>query len=468
MNWKSFLEDGKWVVYQVDELGNKTSSAIGAYDSKLEADQRVKQEYLVVIDDLVLVDEQGGHGPTLLAVAATNEPFIGLKNHPAEIVQVNDTPHVRVPFLLQGFYFHPWWGGLNFNQAYVNTMIRNHVMGISEMPVYYRVNHMSGPSVAFLDIDRGGWLQEEEIDGDKLVVAYGPVVEENRARETVRDFICASMDIDDNYVPARIAKFSKPRKKHIFTINKDWLYQQEAPVKKVKVVIGGQTYEVSVDDDGLYLLDKDTVDALVAIPAAEPNDELQDQLDQATTELEAARTQVQQLAARVAELTPDDTPDVPEEYKNRLLELERRAQEAEKRELQTAIQGVVNATKSYRDERGHGHSQVFVDWIGNVLAGKPVGSGTDVAKLSAGPDAHAWRKYFMAATMWLAANMDATVPMSGAGDTGDDDNPLAKNGRQAQSDEQELAQVAAQGVKMFAKRNRIPFKIPQKQEGGNS
>lgn len=453
--WKSFPDgNGGFVIYQIDDAGNKIGNTVGdSYQSKPLADIAVKG--MITDAGLGLVDEDGSYGPTVLAVAATNEPFIGLKDHPSEIVQIDDAAYVRVPFLMQGYYNHPWYGPLIFNQPKIDKIIQNHVMGVAEAPVYYRVRHAENPSVAFFDLDRGGWFAEEEVNGDKLLVAYGPVVDEQRALETVRDYVCASMDIDENYIPFRVQKFSK-RSIHVFSINASWNYSRtrltKEAIMKRKVTIAGVTVEIDVTEAG-YVFDEAAIEQLQAITLPEADaEDLQPQVDQLTVDLTAARDQVVQLEARIKELGGETEPEVSPAVRQRLEALERRAQEAERRELNSQINNVVQLARSFRDDKGQGHSQVFINWLDKFLKLEAIGSGADIVRLAANYTAHDLRRYALEAGMWLSRNLPAVVPMEG-GTIETDTNPMEGGDK---GKEAELAAVAKSAVEKYTQ--RVGFK----------
>lgn len=465
--YKSFPDgNGGFVIYQIDDAGNQIGGQIGdVHDSKLAADVVVKD--MITDSGLLLVDDQGSYGPCVLAVAATNEPFIGLKDHPSEIVQINDTDYVRVPMLMQGYYLHPWYGPLIYNQPAVDRIIRNHVMGIAEAPVYYRVNHRENPAVAFFDIDKGGWFAEEVVNNDKLLVGYGVIVEQQRALETIRDYVCASVDIDPDYIPFRIQKFSRSKRAvHVYSINSSWNYsrtkiKQEANRMKHKVTIAGVTIELDVTETG-YVLDEAALEALQGITIPEAPEDLQPQLDQATQDLTAARNQVQALEAKVKELGGSNEPDVPEPVRQRIEALERRAQDAERREYETAIRQVVALARSDRDDKGNAHSQVFINWLDSFLNGKAIGQGTDVVKLTS-TDVVGYRRYILEAATWLSNHMPKVVPTQSQVPPDPDANPMngGDNGEEA-----ELAALAAKSVERYTKKSGFKGKDLNGKDGG--
>lgn len=218
-------------------------------------------------------------------------------------------------------------------------------------------------------------------------------------------------------------------------------------MKKQKVTIAGVTIEIEVGENG-FIFDDTAMEQLQAITLPDPPEDLQPQVDQLTQDLTAAREQVQTLEARVKELGGTQEPEMSEAARQRFEALERRAQEAERREYESAIKQVVSLARNYRDDKGNGHSQVFINWIDAVLNSKPVGQGADVVKLTA-QDVAGYRRYMLEATMWLSGNLPPVVHFNSQTGSENDDNPLAGDAGQ----EAELAAVAKKGVLSYTKRH---------------
>jgi hypothetical protein len=88
------------------------------------------------------------------------------------------------------------------------------------------------------------------------------------------------------------------------------------------------------------------------------------------------------------------------------------------------VDGIVLKAENYRDDKGHAHGKVFLDWLGIVLMCSDIGEGEEAIQLENKSDVSLVHAYYRRAIDWLATNMPGIVPVEPAGSEGDKKRPV--------------------------------------------
>lgn len=325
-----------------------------------------------------------GVGPVILGVAATNRPHLPLP--PISIVEKDGKQYIRTPMIAQGIYRHPK-GDLIFNQATVDRMLANHKAGISHFGVSLDAKHLPQlGALAWYDEKSGGWLAEEEENGEKLVVGYG-VPTGNDALEAVKSgkFKFASIEFHPNYESDVIERLSSDDL-NILTLEQ---FLQEVSMEKNE----NGTILLSADEAKVY---EETQNSIKAFET---------QVKDLTAKLEVAEAKVVKLESSVE----TETDDLPEAIRLQLEERDKKVAAMQKRLLQAEVGIRLEKAKSYVDEMGRAHSPVLLEWAEKVMTGAQLGDEQTVIKLELGGEG----QYIFEAVGWLLDNLPGQMPVKG-------------------------------------------------------
>lgn len=142
-------------------------------------------------------------------------------------------------------------------------------------------------------------------------------------------------------------------------------------------------------------------------------------------QVQALQDKVVQLEAKLSELFPKPEPQLPEAYRVRLEELEATNRRLERERRDEKISMVLESARNYRDERGYGHSKVFLDLAEAALKLQSVEVDGATVKLESDKPGDVVGFYNNIIMTMLRKN-PGTVPM--AGKTQADDYRLESNG----------------------------------------
>jgi hypothetical protein len=138
--------------------------------------------------------------PVMTGVALTNRPHIRLRNYPIEVIEENDKPMFRVPFMVAGRYLHPS-GELDFTEQVFDDFIKNQTAKIADNDLGLDAKHQPDRGAwAWFEPALGGRVVKEVINGDKLLVGYGVPTDEDAVDKLKKSvFRYASLEFHPNY-----------------------------------------------------------------------------------------------------------------------------------------------------------------------------------------------------------------------------------------------------------------------------
>lgn len=310
------------------------------------------------------------YGPTLIAVAATSKPHLRQRGTDISIISRNNKDMVRIPVARKGVYRHRLApdGKLVLDDKAFTKMINNFNNKVTDFNVHLDVRHKDEEgALALLDKDDGGELTVE----DGWLVAYGFPTDE-RAKELIQTkrYRYASAEIHPDYQSNLI---------HQLSTDDLTIYELQEEDKR-----GNNMSDVTISQEEY------------------------DRLKAASEELERLKTAPPETQTTQAEV-------IPESIRLKLESLERRAKEADRTILMSNVALAITQAEAYRDERGYGHSPVFLNTIKSLLLAEPVGEGDQTIKLEGSDEASPERvaNYYRMGLIRLAKITPGQVNMTG-------------------------------------------------------
>jgi len=323
-----------------------------------------------------------GNGKTILGVAATNRPNVRLRKHPIEFYDKDGVDYARVPFVVQGKYRYGRTGEtLEFFDKEYKQFIKNWEKEVYDGQVGLDIRHR--PELGMLvwfEKSKGGWIQEEEAKGDKLLVGHGPIVS-STAKDALLGYSAASIEYHTDYSSNKLMSTS---------------YSQEIVLEV---------------DDGKSIFENFTEEeAMADTIALEVHESKLEEAQSTITELE---TQVGELQDKVEALkaqVPEQEPEIPAAVKARLeaLEADNLALQEAKREAN--VRALMVDLKTPKD--GKILPAVVLETVEKVLLESPLGENGEI-KLEGDYDDQALRSYYTKAFLELAQSIDRIVGSEG-------------------------------------------------------
>ena len=363
--------------------------------------------------------EYKGFGPTLLAVAATNEPHLQLKGYEVTIVEINGEKYIRVPALIKGAFDY-LGETLIFDDAFFETLLRNHNNEVWESAPYFRVGHARTPALGWFDKESGGFFQIE----DNLFVGYAKPVDEEAIKEIEsKKYRYASSDIVLDYVPNALALFSVPMKEMASRLRLDRSEQMKNKKEEQKpeeeVILEDASVEEAQHEEKE---EKPTLDAIVA--------DLQNTVKAMQQDLMAALEKLNKPEPKAEpEVDQKDEVDLEDKKDDATVSLQRQVAELESKLFGSRLGAVLFSLENKRDENGNGYPQAVTQFVSDVFSKREFSSAGNVVKLEAKTDRAVDEYYLDAIATLLLEVVTPSVSMAQKTEV-TDDNPLDDNGEQ--------------------------------------
>lgn len=305
-----------------------------------------------------------GSGPVLMDAAATSKPHLPQRGKEISLFEKDGKTYVDVPLFRMGIFRHPK-GILKFNQAFVDKIIDNHRQSITDYNVSLDLRHTDEKgSLAFLDADDGGYIEQRE----KWVHVCGPVVdEEARALIASRRWRYSSPHLVMNYKSNMVYKLELADLKD---------YKEQMMSTKT-MMLGGVEVKLTKDDEGNFILED--VESLETVSGKVKD--LTDDIKNKDDKIKTLEGQVSDLSGKVDKLTADlkaarkegdgeSEDDLPPAVKARLEAMETELKLSREREADLERQRhkdrvllTLDRAKKYVDNKGMGHSAVFLQLV---------------------------------------------------------------------------------------------------------
>lgn len=162
------------------------------------------------------------------------------------------------------------------------------------------------------------------------------------------------------------------------------------------------------EEEGHYKVDKATAEAMLAAV----NELAQEQPELFYTEddmqtLEEALARIEELEGQLEELQANVEPEMSEREKA----MAARIEALERAEVEKTIQLEIQTARNYKDGEGRGHSAVVLNFLGDLMAGKPLNDGA--IKLESYTDPAAIAKYFRDGLALFLKTAPGTQPVDG-------------------------------------------------------
>lgn len=370
----------------------------------------------------VQLEKGNGHGPALVAVAATIKPHLRQRGHEISLIEKDGKEFVKVPIARMGVYRHPKApnGKLVFSKDFMEAMIANHNSRVTDYNVALDLRHKDNEgALAWLDTDDGGWL---EMEGPWLN-AYGVPTDE-KAKDLIRSkrYRYASAEFYYNYKSNFMYKLSTDE---MDEVDDGELIQEVDNMPKVLKLNDVEiTLEGVKDAEDVFQLDKDSVTKVedFVTDAAKQVADLNKKLTEAATKLETATTEATDLKNEVADLKTqvqklsdgsdgdEDEDEVPEPVRVRLEALEKENTELNRQRMAEKVAFTLSKARDYTDKRGFGHDKMFLELAEAGLKFEGYEQGDVAVKLEDGETVQGAVKFYRNLIKVMLETVPGTVP----------------------------------------------------------
>jgi len=324
-----------------------------------------------------------GNGKTILGVAATNRPNVRLRKHPIEFYDKDGVEYARVPFMVQGKYRYGRTGEtLKFFDDEYEEFLKNWENEVYDGQVGLDIRHR--PELGMLvwfEKSKNGWIQQEEVGGDKLLVGHGPVVSK-AAKDALLGYAAASIEYHPNYTSNRLMSAS---------------YGQEVVLEVNEN--GNSMFENPTEEDAMT----DTITL----------EEHNVKLNEAESTIAGLESKVDELENKVKALEaqlPEPEPEIPAALQARLEALEADNLALKKAKREANVRALMADIKLPKD--GKILPAVTLETIEKVLLEAPLGEDGEI-KLEDNYSLEDVRSYYTRAFLSLAQNLDRTIGFEG-------------------------------------------------------
>lgn len=344
------------------------------------------------------LENKKNNGIAVTGVALTNRPHIRLKEHPVTLAKEGDLDFVRVPFMVEGLYEHPWNGYMLFGEEEAKEMLSNLKKGVADADVGLDLKHDPELGMlAWLEESRGGRITREKEGDDWIWVGYGPVVNQ-KSLEVIPQYSAASVEIYEDYKSNRVHKLSED--------------DRDGPIKlsQLKVVDENTLEEVMT-----IKLTQEKFDALNAekVTLEGKITSLEGDVESASGEKESLKENVATLEARVVELealVPDEDPELPAAWQAKWDRLEQSATKERVKRLEAVF-----SSKKTEDESP-------AAFMLNSLKGIVLDGKVDKFKLESGASGEEIQQHYQDMLVWVLEN-DPGLISTVTSSTPDDERP---------------------------------------------
>ena len=294
-----------------------------------------------------------GHGPVIVAVAATNEPHLKLKDHPVEMVNINGKDLIRVPMLFAGVFSHPKGknGKFNFTPQFLSRVEKNHNQEVWDSAPYFRVGHARDRALGWFDKQKGGYFSLE--DNGKLLVGYAMPTDEE-AIEIINKglFRYASVDLHFNF---------KSRLMALLEISTHEL----------------EEYTSMTDQNDGQENSTNDLATLVALATQSAKD-----IAELNASITGLATRIETLETSEQEDSEEDTHSLEvQELKDVQLALQNENRAYKVALIRTKVKGVLAQLKAYRTSDNKGYSAALLNSVEAILLHKEI-TLSDETKIS--------------------------------------------------------------------------------------
>ncbi len=310
------------------------------------------QTYLdFFVRKLIMTKQYKGFGPTIIRVAATNEPHIRLKDNPITVVERDGEKLVRIPLLFKGEFSHPS-GTLVFDNAFFDTVIKNHNNEVWDAAPYFRKGHTRSEALAWFDASSGGCIVAE---GNLLVGYVKPVDDEALKNFETGRYRYASIDLHTDYQSNVLKELETTDSAGIITI------------------------EGASDDEAVEL--QENVNKMEI--TQEMFEELSNKVAGLVTSLELATAVNSELGAKIVELEESTKAPVVEAKEEiivaeaavdpRIAELEAANVKLQEVIRNQRVDHVIYSLEQFRTKGGKGYTSALINDVRAILSQKPFG-----------------------------------------------------------------------------------------------